>query len=53
MEFPQLKYFPENALKRQLTATEAEIKQVTLAQLRYASDRAYDGGCRNNARGTK
>ena len=47
MYFPaaeSLSCFLESALKRLPTATEAEVKQVISAQLKYAPDRAHGGG---------
>ena len=54
MYFPAaegLSSFLESALKRLPTATKAEVKQVILAQLKYAPDRAHDGGRGNDGRG--
>ena len=54
MYFPAaegLSYFLETALKRLPAATEAEVKQVISAQLKYTPDRAHGGGRRNNGRG--
>ena len=46
-----LSSFLETALKRLPTATEAEVKQVISAQLKYAPDRAHGGGRGNDGRG--
>ena len=45
--------FSEAALKRLPTATEAEVKQVISAQLKYAPDRPHGGGSRNDGRVTE
>ena len=45
--------FSEAAFKRLSTATEAEVKQVISAQLKYAPDRAHGGGSRNDGRVTE
>ena len=53
MNFPSvegLSSFTEAALKRLPTATEAEVKQVISAQLKYAPDRAQGGGRGNDGR---
>ena len=42
--------FSEAAFKRLPTATEAEVKRVILAQLKYAPDRAHGGGRGNDGR---
>ena len=46
-------FFPEATLKRLPTATEAEVKQVISAQLKYAPDRAHGGGRGNDGRVTQ
>ena len=48
-----LSSFAEAALKRLPTATEAEVKQVISAQLKYAPDRAHGGGRGNDGRVTE
>ena len=48
-----LSFFAEAALKRLPTATEAEVKQVISAQLKYAPDRAHGGGRGNDGRVTE
>ena len=49
-----LSSFSEAALKRLPTATEAEVKQVISAQLKYAPDRPHGGGHgRNDGRVTE
>ena len=46
--------FSEAAFKRLSTATEAEVKQVISAQLKYAPDRPHGGGHgRNDGRVTE
>ena len=45
--------FSEAAFKRLPTATEAEVKQVILAQPKYAPDRAHGGGRGNDGRVTE
>ena len=45
--------FSEAALKRLPTATEAEVKQVISAQLKYPPDRAHGGGRGNDSRVTE
>ena len=46
-------FFPEATLKRLPTATEAEVKQVISAQLKYAPDRAHGGGRGKDGRVTQ
>ena len=46
-----LSFFQEPGLKRLPTATEAQVKQVILAQLKYAHNRAHRGGYGNDGRG--
>ena len=48
-----LSSFSEAALKRLPTATEAEVKQVISAQLKYSPDRAHGGGRGNDGRVTE
>ena len=48
-----LSSFSEAALKRLPTATEAEVKQVISAQLKYPPDRAHGGGRGNDSRVTE
>ena len=40
----------ETAVKRLPTVTEAEVKQVMLAQFKYAYDRMHGGGRGNDGR---
>ena len=42
--------FSEAAFKRLPTATEAEVKQVILAQLKFTPDRVHGGGHGNDGR---
>ena len=54
MYFPAaegLSSFLESALKRLPTTTEADVKQVISAQLKYAPDRVHGGGHGNDGRG--
>ena len=48
-----LSSFSEAALKSLPTATEAEVKQVILGQLKYAPDRVHGGGRGNDGRVTE